>query len=180
MRATVSVLLLSTAMCFSGDLIAQTPDPAAAQAAMARLDFMVGRWRGEAWQLRGAERVQTQMVETVDRELGGVILLVEGRGTIGDRGEERVVHHALGVISFAPGSGNYTLRSYLATGQSGDFALTLVDGGVTWTRAVPGGSIRNTARFTGDEWHEIGEFSWTVPHGDRSWSCGCAEILSDV
>lgn len=160
MRTTLSVLLLGAAMCFSGDLIAQTPDHGAAQSAMARLDFMVGRWRGEAWQLRGSERVQTQMVETVDRKLGGVVLLVEGRGTVENPGgEDRVVHHALGVMSFDPGGGNYTLRSYLATGQSGDFALTLVDGGVTWTRAVPGGNIRNTARFTTDEWHEIGEFS---------------------
>lgn len=33
------------------------------QAAIARLDFMVGRWRGEAWQQRGSERVRTGMLE---------------------------------------------------------------------------------------------------------------------
>lgn len=41
----------------------------------------------------------------------------------------------------------------------GDFALTLVDGGVSWTREIPGGRIRNTARDTADERHEVGEFS---------------------
>jgi hypothetical protein len=30
---------------------------------------------------------------------------------------------------------------------------------VQWSREVPGGRIRNTALYTGDEWHEIGEFS---------------------
>ena len=104
--------------------------------------------------------MQTQMTETVERKLGGAVLLVEGRGTVPVPGaEDRVVHHALGVISFDPGTSSYTLRSYLATGQSGNFALTLLDGGVSWTREVAGGRIRNTARYTADEWHEIGEFS---------------------
>jgi hypothetical protein len=160
MRTTFLAVVSAAALCFSGDLAAQAPDAPLAQAGIARLEFMIGRWRGEAWQLRGNERVQTQMVETVDRKLGGAVLLVEGRGTIAIPGaEDRVVHHALGVISFDPGSARYTLRSYLATGQSGEFVLTLVDGGVSWTREVPGGSVRNTARFTSNEWHEIGEFS---------------------
>ena len=160
MRSFVSVFLLASIAGFADDLPAQAPDPAAAQAAIARLEFMVGRWRGEAWQLRGTERVQTRMLETVDRKLGGTVLLVEGLGTVPvSNGEDRIVHHALGVISFDPGSSTYRLRSYLATGQSGDFTLTLVDGGVSWTRDVPGGTVRNTARFAADEWHEIGEFS---------------------
>lgn len=160
MRALALSAILVAAFVGPASLIAQAPDPAAAQAAIARLDFMVGRWRGEAWQQRGSERVQTQMLEVVERKLGGAVLLIEGRGSIPvPAAEDRVVHHALGVISFDPRSGTYTLRSYLATGQSGDFVLTLVDGGVTWTREVPGGRIRNTARYTGDEWHEVGEFS---------------------
>lgn len=161
MRSPVFVLLLSVVLWLpAGTLAAQAPDPAAVQAAIARLDFMVGRWRGSAWQQRGSERVQTEMREVVEPKLGGAVLLVEGRGSIPVPGaEDRVVHHALGVISFEPASGRYTLRSYLATGQSGDFTLTLIDGGVQWTREVPGGRVRNTARYTTDEWNEIGEFS---------------------
>jgi hypothetical protein len=161
MRSHLAALLLTVMACLrAGELDAQAPDPAAAQAAIARLDFMVGRWHGPAWQQRGSERVQTQMLEIVERKLGGAVLLVEGRGTIPVAGaDDRVVHHALGVISFDPGNGHYTLRSYLATGQSGDFTLALIDNGVQWTREVPGGRVRNTARFTKDEWHEVGEFS---------------------
>ena len=51
------------------------------------------------------------------------------------------------------------MSSHLANGLLGDFAVTLVDRGVSWWREVPGGTVRNTARFTADEWHEIGEFS---------------------
>jgi hypothetical protein len=155
-----SLVIAAALTCLAGSVAAQGPDPAVARAAIAKLDFMVGRWRGDAWQLRGAERVQTQMLETVERKLDGAVLLVEGRGSVAvPGGQDRVVHHALGVISFNPATSTYSLRSYLANGLSGDFALTLVDGGVSWSREVPGGRIRNTARYTSDEWHEVGEFS---------------------
>lgn len=141
--------------------LAQMPDGSASRAAMDRLGFMVGVWRGEAWMQRGQERVQTTMTETVERKLGGVVFQVEGIGVLAaaDSAQRRVVHHALGVISFDPQSGNYGLRSYIASGQSGDFAVTLLPDGVSWSREVPGGRIRNTARFAGGVWHEVGEFS---------------------
>lgn len=137
------------------------PDGSANRAAMDRLAFMVGRWKGEAWMQRGPQRVQTVMTETVEARLDGTVLLVEGLGAIpGEAGAApRTVHHALAIISFDPQSGNYAMRSHIGTGQSGEFALTLIDGGVTWARAVPGGQVRNTARFANNEWHEIGEFS---------------------
>jgi len=141
---------------------AQAPDGSANRAAIERLNFMVGRWRGEAWMLRGAgERVQTTMTEIVEPKLEGTVLQVEGLGVIPSEGggAPRPVHHALAVVSFDPRAGGYVMRSYIATGQSGDFALTLIDGGVSWTREVPGGRIRNTARFADGLWHEIGEFS---------------------
>jgi hypothetical protein len=123
---------------------------------------MVGRWRGEAWMAReGGQRAQTVMTETVERKLGGTVLLIEGQGQLPAeaRGEPRVVHHALAILSFDARMGAYQMRSHLASGLSGDFAVTLVEGGVSWSREVPGGTVRNTARFTADEWHEIGEFS---------------------
>jgi hypothetical protein len=36
--------------------------------AIARSDLMVDRWPGQAWQQRGSERAQTEMVELVDTE----------------------------------------------------------------------------------------------------------------
>lgn len=140
----------------------QAPDPSATRAALERLSPMVGRWRGEAWMARErGQRVQTVMTETVERKLGGTVLLIEGLGQAPAEGggEPRVVHHALAVLSFEPRTGAYQMRSYLANGLSGDFAVTLIEGGVSWSREVPGGTVRNTARFTADEWHEVGEFS---------------------
>ena len=143
------------------ELSAQAPDPGPSRAAIERLRFMEGTWRGTAWMMRGNQRTQTEMVETVEPKLGGTVLLVQGLGTVADSGAgtRRTVHDALAVISFDPRSGAYAMRSYIGSGQFGEFALTLVDGGVSWTREVPGGRIRNTARYTADEWHEVGEFS---------------------
>jgi hypothetical protein len=142
------------------ELLAQAPDPAPNRAAIERLKFMEGTWRGSAWMMRGSERTQTEMVEIVERKLGGTVLLVQGQGSVIDSatGARRTVHDALGVISFDP-RGGYVMRSYIGSGQFGDFAVTLVDGGVSWTREVAGGRIRNTAKYTADEWHEVGEFS---------------------
>jgi hypothetical protein len=140
---------------------AQMPDGSSNRAAIGKLEFMIGRWTGEAWMQRGPERVQTTMTETVERKLDGVVLQVEGRGVIPATGggEGRVVHHAFAVISFDAQAGAYGLRSYLATGLFGDFALTPIPGGVTWSREVPGGRVRNTAHIANGEWHEVGEFS---------------------
>lgn len=140
----------------------QEPDGSASRAAIERLAFMVGRWQGEAWMQRGPERVQTQMTEVVEPKLGGAVLQVEGLGVIPAQAgaAARTVHHALAVISFDPQKNAYVLRSYIASGQWGDFTLALVEGGVQWTREVPGGGrIRNTAKIGNGEWHEVGEFS---------------------
>ena len=157
-----TLLLIALAVVLPGTVPGQGPDPSATRAAIDRLGPMVGRWRGEAWMAReGGQRVQTAMTETVERKLGGTVLLIEGLGQVPAEGggEPRVAHHALAVLSFDARTGGYQMRSYLASGLSGDFAVTLVDGGVSWSREVPGGTVRNTARFTADEWHEIGEFS---------------------
>jgi len=156
------LLLASVSLSLSAAALnAQMPDGSSHRAAMAKLDFMLGRWTGDAWMQRGPDRVQTSMTETVERKLDGVVLQVEGRGVIpaAAGGEPRVVHHAFAVISFDAPAGTYGLRSYVASGQAGDFALTLVPGGVTWSREVPGGRVRNTAHIGNDEWHEVGEFS---------------------
>jgi len=157
---SAGILLLVTLGAAGGPVAAQAPDPALTRAAIEQLKFMVGRWQGQAWQQRGAERVQTEMLEVVEPKLDGSVLLVEGRGWISTPGTpDRVVHHALGIVSYDPEVKKFTLRSYLSTGQYGDFALTLVEGGVSWTREVPGGRIRNTAHYSTSEWREIGEFS---------------------
>ena len=161
MRAVLVTAVAGVFLLAGSPAGAQMPDGSASRAAMQKLDFMVGRWKGEAWMIRGTERVNTTMSEVVERKLGGVAFLVEGLGAIPGQGTEapRVVHNALAIISFDPQTQGYVMRSYIANGQWSDFVLSTVEGGVSWTREVPGGRIRNTAKFGDGTWHEIGEFS---------------------
>ena len=137
----------------------QQPDGSANRAAISRLSFMLGRWRGEAWMDRGGRRVQTTMTETVEPKLEGTVLEIHGRGAMQTPQGERVVHEALGVLYFDAAAGAYVLRSWIGAGHTGEFTVAVQDSAVTWSRGVPGGQVRNTARFNGGVWHEIGEFS---------------------
>jgi hypothetical protein len=161
MRAMFLTAVAGVSLLAGSPARAQMPDGSASRAAMQKLDFMVGRWKGEAWMMRDNEKITTTMTEVVERKLGGVAFLVEGLGVVPGPGAEapRIVHNALAVIAFDPQTRGYVLRSYISSGQWGDFALTPVEGGVSWTREVPGGRIRNTAKIGNGVWHEIGEFS---------------------
>jgi len=59
-----------------------TPDLDAQRAAMKKLDFLVGKWAGEARMLRGpGEPVVMKQTEEVQYKLDGLVLLIEGVGT---------------------------------------------------------------------------------------------------
>jgi len=155
MRTLVAVVVSSVALT-AGLPAQQMPDGSANKAAIERLRFMEGTWRGEGWMQRGpGERISATVTETVERRLEGVALLVTGRGMSGDR----IVHDALGVIYWDAAASRYVLRSWVASGFWGDFPVELIDGGVSWSREVPGGRVRYVARISGTEWHETGEFS---------------------
>jgi hypothetical protein len=161
-RSILAGIGVALAMAAAGPATAQAPDPAAHRVGMDSLAFMIGEWHGEGWMVQGpGKRELVTLRETVTRKLGGVVFEVEGIGTVPGTGAAggRTVHHALGVISYEPTTRAYTLRAYLATGQYADFSLTPIAGGVRWEREVPGGRIRNTARFDADTWYEVGEFS---------------------
>jgi hypothetical protein len=142
----------------------QMPDGSANRAAMEKVSFAEGRWTGQGWFQTGPGRRDTAvMVETVERKLDGSVFLIEGRGTVG----QRVVHHALAILAYDPQKKSYTMRSWLANGVAGEFPVTVTDDTLQWFRDVPGGRIRNTARYSATEWIEVGEFSrdgttWTT------------------
>ncbi|MEH6461159.1 hypothetical protein [Chitinimonas sp. JJ19] len=157
LRATAAALLLLTSI---GSLAAgpMRPDPAkvipAQQAAMAKLAFMDGSWRGTAWTLlpSGEKHTVTQ-TERVGPFLDGSVKVVEGRGYLADG---KVGFNAFGTISYNPASNAYTLHSY-AMGNAGDFALTPTEQGFVWE--IPAGpmTIRYTATIKEGSWKEVGD-----------------------
>jgi hypothetical protein len=137
--------------------------PLAAQAGahpMDRLAHMVGRWEGD-WTLAGPGQTQTgRIVETVEAKQGGRVLVVEGLGREGGGGpDDRVIHDALGFITWDADTGRYAMRAF-REGVPVDAVLEVEGDAVVWGFDDPrAGRIRFTAHITADTWHELGELS---------------------
>ena len=135
---------------------AQVADPAmleAERAAIARLGWMDGLWRGPATTMTpGGEHKITQ-TERIGTMLGGTIRVIEGKGFNPDGTPG---FNAFGVVSYNPATRAYALHSY-AQGYAGDFTLTPTSYGYVWE--IPAGptTIRYTATVTGTTWHEVGD-----------------------
>jgi hypothetical protein len=154
---------------------------AAQRAAMARIAYMNGVWRGPAWSLTPAGRREIVQTERIGPLLDDSVKVIEGHGYLPDGTSG---FNALGIISFDPGTGGYILHSY-AQGYSGDFPLRLTDTGYVWE--IPGGPgavIRYTATIGDNHWREVGErIAGTAPPtqifemnltrvGDTGWPAG--------
>lgn len=153
-------ILAAAALLAAASAGAQAPpDPrtaiAAQTAGLAKLSFLDGVWRGPAWALTpGGERHEVTQTERIGPFLGGSVRIIEGRGYVADGS---VGFNALGIISFDPRSGGYSLRSY-AMGQKGDFPLKVTPNGYQWeTPAGPGAVIRYTATVANGMLHEVGD-----------------------
>jgi len=127
---------------------------AAQRAAMAKLAFMDGVWRGPAWTIQpsGVKHSVTQ-TERIGPFLGGAVKVMEGRGY---DAKDSVTFNAFGIVSYDPMKKAHALHSY-AMGLAGDFAFTPTDSGYVWE--IPAGpmTIRYTAVVRGEKWREIGE-----------------------
>lgn len=159
-RSTAATLVALAAFLVSLPLAAQRPGAgAAADSAMAPLAWLIGEWEGEAVSLTPNGRSPGTAQETVEGRLNGRVLVMEGIGREPSaEGTGRVVHHAIGVLTYDPERGRYVLRA-LRDGGVVDADATLTDGVFTWSFEVPGGRIRFQIRQVNGEWHETGEYS---------------------
>lgn len=138
----------------------RTPDLDVQRAAMSKLDFLVGRWAGEARLLRrpGEPAVLAQ-TEEARYKLGGLILEIEGSGR--SKPDNKPVLEALGLISFDDETGTYHMRAF----NDGRFLETdvklLEDGkSLTWGFAL--GQIRTNSVLRINEkgeWTELAEIT---------------------
>lgn len=154
---------LSLALCLGFSLasvaLAQGPPNAASliaaqRAAMAKLSFMDGVWRGPASTTRPSGEIHAvTQAERIGPFLDGAVKVIEGRGY---DAKDSVTFNAFGIVSYDPAKNAYTLHSY-AMGMAGDFAFTPADSGYVWV--IPAGpmTIRYTAVIRGGKWREIGE-----------------------
>jgi hypothetical protein len=156
--ALVAVLLLVS------PLAAQQPS-AAHQEAMKKLDYLVGKWKGDATFSTGPKDTKTvTQTEDVQFKLDGVVLQVEGigRGKVPGKDKEEILFHALGVMSYDAQAKKYKIKAYRMEGTSVDADATLTDKGFIWGFKEPqrGVEVKYTMTLTPKgEWHEVGEYT---------------------
>ncbi|MDO9695254.1 MAG: DUF1579 domain-containing protein [Candidatus Latescibacteria bacterium] len=155
--ATVALLLTALALPAAAQSQGNY-DPAAVitaqKAALAKLSFMDGAWKGSAWTIlpSGEKHVLTQ-TERVGPFLDGAVKVVEGRGYEADG---KLAFNAFGTISYDPAKSAYTMHSY-AMGYVGDYVLTPTADGFVWEISAGPMTIRYTATIKGGKWVEVGD-----------------------
>ncbi len=154
MQFATAIAVFGLSVVFVSPLAAQersVADAAARTAAMERLSFMVGQWSGDAWAVTGpGARHELRQTESVRYALGGQVLLIEGvgraltNGVIGD-----TLFHAVATIDWLPDRG-YLMRSYVLSGQYGEFPLEPTEKGYSWAIETPGGTVQYRMNLTPD------------------------------
>lgn len=138
------------------------PNVAAQKEAMKKLEFLVGRWTGEASVRTPSGEKKLRQTEVVDYRLDGLLILVEGTGRDAATGE--VVFHALATITFDDAAKVYRFRAHNG-GRYLDTELRVEGKGFEWGYAGGPAKVRNIMKLgEGGEWVEYTE----VTMGDRA------------
>lgn len=138
----------------------RTPDTDAQREAMKKIDFLVGKWAGQARVLRGSgEPLELAQTEEAQYKLNGLILTIEGTGR--SKADGRVALQALGVVSYDDATRTYHMRAY----NDGRYMETEVrlteDGkGITWGFALGEIKTSSVQRINEKgEWTELTEIT---------------------
>ena len=136
----------------------RVPDLNAQRAAMKELEFLAGKWNGEARLLRGpGEWVDLHQSEEAQYKLDGLILVIEGVGRAKSDGHS--VIKALGVISFDDETATYRIRAF-NDGRFLESEVKLLDQdmGISWGFALGQITTKSVLRINeSGEWTELAE-----------------------
>lgn len=154
LAASAAVLLLATAA--QAQVAMPSANGSEAQrAAISRLDFMDGQWRGIAVITGPQGRTELVQTERVGSHLGGSIKVIEGRGYDAAGATQ---FNAMAVVSWDERAGRYGFRSY-AQGFQGDYPFEVTEDGFRWsTPAGPNARIEYVATVKDGVWHEVGDY----------------------
>jgi len=156
-----TVLSLAFAMLFVTLSFSQsTETDSISKSKISRLEFMTGSWEGTGWMMgRDGTKSEFNQSEEIRFKLDSTMIIVEGVGT----SQGKIVHNALAILTYNKKEDNYSFRSYLQNGQSGEFPAELIDKKLYW---YPNDNVRYVI-WTNEkgQWYETGEFlrgdSWT-------------------
>lgn len=117
-----------------------------------KLYFLIGHWNGAGWIL-GENREKHSFVqsELVAFKLDSTAILVEGLG----EAQGTVIHEALAIITYDSSGGQYSFRSYLASGRQGVYPAEIIQDKFYW---YPDENMRYIIYLNEDgQWYETGE-----------------------
>ena len=179
MKKTLAFLL---AALLPGLSFAQAESPTKAEhlAEMKKLDFMIGEWKGTSKIRMGAGPAsESAMQENVESVLGGLGILIRGRGTgQGAGGGERVTHEAVGLFNWDPAGKRYR---FVSQTEKGYFTVTdaaFENGAFVWNLKMGGdAAARYTIRLDeAGRWNETGEMT----RDGKTWAPFFEMVLSRV
>lgn len=134
----------------------RVPDLEAQREAMKKLDFLVGKWAGEARLLRGpAQSVELLQTEEAQYKLDGLIVVIEGVGRTKSGGQSLL--QAFGIVSYDDGNATYRLRAF-NDGRFLETQVKLLEEGTGMTWGFTLGEIRTSSILRINEHGEWAEF----------------------
>ena len=138
----------------------RVPDLEAQREAIKKLDFIVGKWAGEARLLRGPiESVELLQTEEAQYKLDGLIMVIEGIGRA--KSTNQPLLQAFGIISYDDESGTYRLRAF-NDGRFLETQMRLLEEGKGMTWGFDMGEVRTNSVLRINEhgeWTEFAEIS---------------------
>jgi hypothetical protein len=145
-----------------GRTVAQGPVSKAAQQQMKKLEFMAGRWKGEATvSQRGGAPIKVNQEEKIEYQLDSLVITFEGTGRT-STDPTKVSFHAFAVINYNITTQAFNMRSFLMDGKQTDAYFTETgENKFDWGFDVPGGKVvyHITLDPVNKKWNEKGEFS---------------------
>src|SRR5215470_16977879 len=136
----------------------RNPNLEAQRLAMKKLDFLVGRWTGEARMARGpGETKELVQTEEAGYKLDGLILVIEGVGLAKSTGAP--VLQAFGIISYEDETQTYRMRAF-NDGRFLETEIKLLEEGKGMTWGFTLGEIRTKSLLRINEpgeWTELHE-----------------------
>ena len=155
MKKALPVMLLLV-MPFAS--MAQSHAPAQSPE-MKKLNFLLGKWRGEGWIEFGAGQRRTfTESETVESKLDGLVLVIEG---LGKNKDGATIHNAFAVASYDREGKVFRWQAYRGDGNQMSAEPKVGENSLVWGFRDPrAGEIRFTISLNEKgQWFEIGEMS---------------------
>jgi len=154
MRCALLPVLLGATLTCSG----QQLNVAAQREAMKKLDFLAGKWSGDALVSRGpGEPMKVAQSENIQFKLDGLVLLIEGAARNPDG---KIVFQALATVSYDDSTSVYRFRSY-NDGRYLETELKVIPQSFTWGFEAGPLKVSNSMRLNEKgEWVEVTESSY--------------------